>query len=78
MRGKKYINLSLLDKEGLRRQEAHQYTEAMFFGKISSIDPNKKMEMEDIAKTDDGSILKGRRRCILVEGAPGVGKSTFA
>ena len=78
VKGKKYINLSLLDKQGLRRQEAHQYTEAMFFGKISSIDPNKKMEMEDIAKTDDGSILKGRQRCILVEGAPGVGKSTFA
>ena len=36
------------------------------------------MEMADIAKTEDGSIIKGRRRCILVEGAPGVGKSTFA
>ena len=78
MKGKKYINLSLLDKEGLRRQEAHQYTKAMFHGRISSINPSKKMEMEDIAKTDDGSILKGRRRCILIEGAPGVGKSTFA
>ena len=78
MKGKKYINLSLLDKEDLEQQEAHQYTKAMFHGRISSINPNKKMEMEDIAKTDDGSILKGRRRCILVEGAPGVGKSTFA
>ena len=78
VKGKKYINLSLLDKEDLEQQEAHQYTKAMFHGRISSIDPNKKMEMEDIAKTDDGSILKGRQRCILVEGAPGVGKSTFA
>ena len=76
--GKKYINLSLLSKHRITPQEAHQYTEAMFHGRISSIDPNKKMEMEDIAKTDDGSILKGRQRCILVEGAPGVGKSTFA
>ena len=73
-----YQSLSLLDKEDLEQQEAHQYTKAMFHGRISSINPNKKMEMEDIAKTDDGSILKGRRRCILVEGAPGVGKSTFA
>ena len=78
MKGKKYINLSLLDKEGLRRQEAHQCTKALFHGRISSINPSKKMEMEDIVKTDDGSILKGRQRCILVEGAPGVGKSTFA
>ena len=44
----------------------------------AALTQNKKMEMEDIAKTDDGSILKGRQRCILVEGAPGVGKSTFA
>ena len=77
VKGKKYINLSLLDKEGLRRQEAHQYTKAIFHGNISSI-KHKKMKMKNIAKTDDGSILKGRRRCILVEGAPGVGKSTFA
>ena len=77
MKGKKYINLSLLDKEDLEQQEAHQYTKAMFHGNISSI-KHKKMEMEDIAKTDDSSILKGRQRCILVEGAPGVGKSTFA
>ena len=76
--GKKFINLSLLSKHRITPQESHQYTKAMFHGRISSINPDKKMEMEDIAKTDDGSILKGRRRCILVEGAPGVGKSTFA
>ena len=76
--GKKFINLSLLSKHRITPQESHQYTKAMFHGNISSIDPNKKMEMEDIAETDDGSILKGRQRCILVEGAPGVGKSTFA
>ena len=76
--GKKFINLSLLSKYRITPQESHQYTEAMFHGRISSINPHKNMEMEDIAKTDNGSILKGRRRCILVEGAPGVGKSTFA
>ena len=50
----------------------------MFHGKNSGIDPLRYMTMADIAKTDDGSILKGRQRCILVEGAPGVGKSTLA
>ena len=76
--GKNYINLSLLSKNRISPQESHQYTKALFHGRISSIDPNKKMKMEDIAKTDNCSILKGRQKCILVEGAPGVGKSTFA
>ena len=74
--GKKFINLCLLSKYRVSPQQAHQYTKAMFYGEISRIDQN--MTMEDIAKTDDGSILKGRQRCILIEGAPGVGKSTLA
>ena len=78
VKGKEFINLSLLSKCNVSPQEAHKYTTAMFYGCISSIDPEKKMEMADIAKTEDGSIIKGRRQCILVEGAPGVGKSTFA
>ena len=78
VKGKKFINLSLLSKCEVSPQEAHKYTKAMFHGHISSIAPEKKMEMADIAKTDNGSIIKGRRKCILVEGAPGVGKSTFA
>jgi len=77
VKGKKFINLSLLSKCNVSPQEAHKYTKAVFHGHISSIAPEKKMEMADIAKTEDGSIMKGRRRCILVEGAPGVGKSTF-
>ena len=78
VKGKEFINLSLLSKCNVSPQEAHKYTTAMFHGRISTIPPEKKMEMADIAKTEDGSIIKGRRQCILVEGAPGVGKSTFA
>ena len=78
VKGKKFINLSLLSKCNVSPQEAHKYTKAMFHGHISSIAPEKKMETADIAKTEHGSIIKGRRKCILVEGAPGVGKSTFA
>ena len=77
VKGKKFINLSLLSKCNVSSQEAHKYTKAMFHGHVSSI-TLEKMKMADIAKTEDGSITKGRRRCILVEGAPGVGKSTFA
>ena len=78
VKGKKFINLSLLSKCNVSPQEAHKYTKAMFHGHISSTAPEKKMEMADITKTENCSIMKGRRRCILVEGAPGVGKSTFA
>ena len=34
--------------------------------------------MADIAQTEDGSCVTGRRRCVLIEGAPGSGKSTLA
>ena len=34
--------------------------------------------MADIAQTEDGSCVMGRRRCVLIEGAPGSGKSTLA
>ena len=76
VKGKKFNSLSLLSNCNVSPQEAHKYTKAMFHGRISSTAPEK-MEMADIGKTENGSIIKGRRRCILVEGAPGVGKSTF-
>ena len=77
VKGKKFINLSLLSKYEIRLKGAHKYTIVISHGHISRNAPERKMEMADIAKTEDGSIMKGRRQCILVEGAPGVGKSTF-
>ncbi len=51
---------------------------AMSRGKIHSIAPQRKAIMADIARTEDGSMIKGMKQCILAEGAPGVhGKSTF-
>ena len=84
--GKTFINLSLVTRQPFFgcwshtevKPQAPKYLDAMFHGKISEVDAKHCMTMSDIARTEDGSVVKGMQRCILVEGAPGVGKSTFA
>ena len=75
MKSKKYINLALIEKEDITKQEADQFTRARIRGNIDDIKKSKRAtEIGQIAQLPDGSQPK----CILVEGAPGVGKSTFA
>ena len=73
---KKYINLACIDKYGISKRKFVEFTEASVHGNIDDIVSDKHpMEFHPIAKKlDDGSWPK----LILVEGAPGVGKSTFA
>ena len=71
----KYINLALIKKEDISKREAYQFMRATIHGNIDDINKSKRaMDINQIAQLPDGSQLK----CILVEGAPGVGKSTFA
>ena len=75
VKSKKYINLVLIEKEDITKPEAHQFMRATVNGKIDDIKKSKRaMDISQIAQLPDGSQPK----CILVEGAPGVGKSTFA
>ena len=75
VKSKRYINLVLIEKEDITKPEAHQFTRAKIHGKIDDIKKSKRaMDISQIAQLPDGSQPK----CILVEGAPGVGKSTFA
>ena len=75
VKSKKYINLALIEKEDITKQEADQFTRATIHGNIDDIKKSKRAtNIDQIAQLPDGSQLK----CILVEGAPGVGKSTFA
>ena len=75
MKSKKYINLALIEKEDITKQEADQFTRATIRGNIDDIKKSKRAtDICKIAQLSDGSQPK----CILVEGAPGVGKSTFA
>ena len=72
---KKYINLAFIEKEDIIKPEADQFTRATIHGNIEDTKKSKRaMDISQIAQLPDGSKLK----CILVEGAPGVGKSTFA
>ena len=72
---KKYINLALIEKDNITKQEADQFTRDTYHGNIDDIKKSKRaIDIDQLAQMSDGSQPK----CILVEGAPGVGKSTFA
>ena len=69
---KMYINLAAIRKEDVNRAEADEFTRATLHGNIDQIMKKKDaITMEDILKEDETC------KCVLVEGAPGVGKSTF-
>ena len=75
VKSKIYINLALIEKEDITKPEADQFTRATIHGNIDDIKRSKRAtDIGQIAQLPDGSQPK----CILVEGAPGVGKSTFA
>ena len=75
VKSKKYINLALVEKEGITKPERDQFTRDTIHGNIDDINESKRAtDIGQIAQLPDGSQLK----CILVEGAPGMGKSTFA
>ena len=75
VKSKKYINLALIEKEDITKQEADRFTRSTIRGNIDDIRKSKcAIQISQIAKLPDGSQPK----CILVEGAPGVGKSTLA
>ena len=71
----KYINLACIDKYAISKS-FEEFTRASIHGNIDDIIDYEKhpMDFQQIAKLGDGSWPK----LILVEGAPGVGKSTFA
>ena len=69
-----FIQLAILDRKTVTSKEADAYTEAMVKdGNVDVILQTKTpIEMNDVAKDVE------ENRIIVVEGAPGVGKSTFA
>ena len=76
---KKFINLACIDWESVvSKEEADEYTRAMVEdGNVDVIMKRKrKIDFEDIAQ--DLPAPNTPKRIVLVEGAPGVGKSTFA
>ena len=70
---KVFIKLALVKKEKVSRLQADNFTRLTLQGDIDQILQLKEpIEMVDILKADD------KVRLVLVEGAPGIGKSTLA
>lgn len=70
---KRYINLALISKDNACLAEAYELTTAKLHGHIDRILKKKtRIEMHQLLGND------GSQKCILIEGAPGVGKSTLA
>ena len=72
---KKYVNLAVIEKEPLSRTEAEEKSKALTYGDVSKIMRKGNIQLADIATPDEDGVLP---KFVLVEGAPGVGKSTFA
>ena len=73
VKSKKYINLALIEREDITKRESDQFKSCTIHGNIDNIKKSKRaIDIGQIAQMPDGSQPK----CILVEGAPGVGKST--
>ena len=73
---KVFINLAIIGKECVGRANADRFTKGTLHGHPDEILKKKQpIELEAVLEPiDDQNIMK----CVFVEGAPGVGKSTFA
>ena len=72
---KKYINLALISKKKESRAEMDAYTKATIHGDVDDvIEMKTEITPQNIGRLEDGSPAQ----CVLVQGAPGVGKTTLA
>ena len=69
-----YINLTVVRKDDIDKSDMGKSTKML--GNIGNILTKKKelLELKDLDQLEDGSKAK----CVLVQGAPGVGKTTMA
>ena len=74
--GKHYINLAIINREEkLKKEELDEFTQLTIHGKVDDIIRKKSpLQLAEIGRREDGSFAK----CILIEGAPGAGKTTLA
>ena len=75
LRTKKYINLAVIKKEKPSPHTVDEFTKATFHGGVDQIYKMKEpIMLDDLLDCGQAEMPK----CILVQGAAGVGKSTFA
>ena len=72
---KVYINLAIIDREETSTKQLYQLMLATLYKGVDTILETKApVKMEALMDTQPGK----KQRCVLVEGAPGVGKTTLA
>ena len=72
---KNYINLAIIHKDKASKSEMDDFTKLTVHGKVDDILHKKRsLQLQGIGKLDNGSLA----RCILVQGAPGAGKTTMS
>ena len=71
-----FINMAVILKEKVSRASADEFTKATIRGnpRDDILKSKKKIDFKHLAQTKDGEPAQ----LVLVEGAPGIGKSTFA
>ena len=71
-----FINMAVILKEKVSRSSADEFTKATIRGNPCDdiLKSKKKIDFKHLAQTKDGEPAQ----LVLVEGAPGIGKSTFA
>lgn len=72
---KRYIDLAATKKDRPTLEAVEDRTKALIYGNIDAIKRESNITFSDIAAPNEDGVLP---RFVLVEGAPGVGKSTFA
>ena len=72
---KVYINLAIIDREETSTKQLHQLMlETLYRGVDIILETKAPVKIEALMDTQPGTKL----RCVLVEGAPGIGKTTLA
>ena len=67
----KFINLAVVRKSN----EVGRFTSATIHGNVDDILKEKRLlELSEVGRLEDGSLA----RCVLVQGSPGIGKTTMA
>ena len=70
-----FINLAIINREKVSTKELHQFMLATLNKGVDTIlETNAPVEIEQLVDTKPGE----KQHCVLVEGAPGVGKTTLS
>ena len=75
VKAESFINIAVVHKDSGESEIASERVMDRLHGHVDSIQKKKtKLLMCDVGKCEDGGVA----HCVLVEGCPGVGKTTFA